>query len=55
MGDGKRQLSHNNKGYFAQVEGAHVSQGELNADKQISPSIPNQKELLPRSTNQGKH
>jgi hypothetical protein len=39
--DGKRQLSHNNKGYFAQTKGAHASQGELNADKPMSPSTPN--------------
>jgi hypothetical protein len=41
MGDGKRQLSHNNKGYFAQAKGAHASQGEINADKPMSPSTPN--------------
>jgi hypothetical protein len=41
MGDGKMQLSHSNKGYFAQAKGAHASQGELNADKPMSPSTPN--------------
>lgn len=46
MGDGKRQLSHNNKGYFAQAKGAHASQGEINVDKPMSPSTPNQKEVV---------
>jgi hypothetical protein len=41
MGHGKRQLSHSNKGYFAQAKGAHASQGELNADKPTSPSTLN--------------
>ncbi len=46
MGDGKMQLSHSNKGYFAQAKGAHASQGELNADKPMSPSTPNQKKVV---------
>ncbi len=40
------QLSHSNKGYFAQAKGAHASQGELNADKSMSPSTPNQKKVV---------
>jgi hypothetical protein len=43
MGDGKMQLSQNNKGYFAQAKGVQASQGELNVDKLMSPSTPNHK------------